>query len=155
MKPRNIIIGQNLSPEKIKRAKELRQNMTPAEKILWQKLRAKRFKGLKFRRQQIIEGFIVDFYCHSLGLVIEIDGEIHDKQKKYDREREKILLAKDLCVLRFSNQQVIENISLVLESIAEKVEDIEDLIDLRIAKEECKNEPCYSLEEVKQMLNIE
>ena len=155
MKPRNIIIGQNLSPEKIKRAKELRQNMTPAEKILWQKLRAKRFKGLKFRRQQIIEGFIVDFYCHSLGLVIEIDGEIHDKQKKYDREREKILLAKDLCVLRFSNQQVIENISLVLESIAEKVEDIEDLIDLRRAKEECKNEPCYSLEEVKQMLNIE
>ena len=50
MKPRNIIIGQKVSPEKIKRAKELRRNMTPAEKILWKHLRAKRFNNLKFRR---------------------------------------------------------------------------------------------------------
>ena len=56
MKPRNIIIGQRVSPEKIKRAKELRSNMTSAEKILWEYLRAKRFNNLKFRRQQIIEG---------------------------------------------------------------------------------------------------
>lgn len=77
MKPRNIIIGQKVTPEKIKRAKELRQNMTSAEKILWEHLRAKRFKNFKFRRQQIIEGFIVDFYCHSLGLIIEVDGEVH------------------------------------------------------------------------------
>ena len=81
MKPHNIIIGQKVSPEKIKRAKELRQNMTPAEKILWQYLRAERFHNLKFRRQQIIEGFIVDFYCHSLRLVIEVDGEIHEHQQ--------------------------------------------------------------------------
>ena len=79
MKPRNIIIGQKVSPEKIKRAKELRKNMTPAEKMLWQQLRAKRFNGLKFRRQQIIEGFIVDFYCHFLCLVIKNDGKIHNK----------------------------------------------------------------------------
>lgn len=82
MKPRIIIIGQKVSPEKIKRAKELRRNMTPAEKILWEHIRAKSFNNLKLRRQQIIEGFIIDFYCHSLGLVIEIDGEIHNKQKK-------------------------------------------------------------------------
>lgn len=92
--------------------------MTPAEKILWAKLRAKRFKGLKFRRQQIIAGFIVDFYCHSLRLVIEVDGEIHNQQKEYDAERDKILTAKDLDILRFSNQQVRENIELVLNAIA-------------------------------------
>jgi very-short-patch-repair endonuclease len=154
MKPRNIIIGQKVSPEKIKRAKELRRNMTPAEKILWEYLRAKRFNNLKFRRQQIIEGFIVDFYCHSLGLVIEVDGEIHDSQKEYDTERDKILLAKDLHILRFTNQQVIENINLVLNAIAQKIEDIEDLRDLRQAQVESKDEPNISFEEVKQMFNL-
>ena len=58
--------------------------MTPAEKILWQHLRAKRFNNLKFRRQQVIKGFIVDFYCHSLESIIEINGEIHNKQQEYD-----------------------------------------------------------------------
>ena len=84
MKPRNIIIGQKVLPDKIKRAKELWRDMTPAENILWEHLRAKRFNNLKLRRQQIIAGFIVDFYCHSLGLIIEVDGEIHDRQQEYD-----------------------------------------------------------------------
>lgn len=163
MKPRNIIIGQKVSPEKRKRARELRRNMTPTEKILWEHLRAKRFKNLKFRRQQIIEGFIVDFYCHSLGLIIEVDGEIHDKQVEYDTERDNILSAKELHILRFTNKQVIENIDLVLDAIAQrlgsaeiaqKIEDIEDLRDLRQAREESKHEPDISLEEVKQMFNL-
>ncbi|MDJ0899324.1 MAG: DUF559 domain-containing protein [Xenococcus sp. MO_188.B8] len=135
MQPRNIIIGQKVSPEKIKRAKELRQNMTLAEKILWEHLRAKRFNGLKFRRQQIIEGFIVDFYCHSLGLVIELDGEIHNKQKEYDIERDKILSSKQLTILRFTNQQVPEDVESVLNTIAKKQEDIENLRDLQQEKE--------------------
>ena len=92
--------------------------MTPAEKMLWEKLRAKRCNGLKFRRQQIIAGFIVDFYCHSLRLIIEVDGEIHNQQKEYDEERDKILTAKELTVLRFSNQQVFENIEAVLGAIS-------------------------------------
>ena len=155
MKPRNIIIGQKVSPEKIKRAKELRQKMTPAEKTLWEHLRAKRFHSLKFRRQQIIEGFIVDFYCHPLGLVIEVDGEIHDKQKEYDRDREKILSAKGLTILRFTNKQIIENIELVLTAIAEKLEEIEDLRDLRQAQENSKDDPNISLEEVKRMFDLD
>ncbi len=154
MKPHNIIIGQKVSPEKIKRAKELRQNMTTAEKILWQHLRAKQFNNLKFRRQQIIEGFIVDFYCHSLGLVIEIDGKIHEKQIEYDRDRDKILSTKDLHILRFTNKQVTENIESVLKTICEKIEDIEDLRDLRQAKTESKNEPGISLEQVKRSLEL-
>ena len=155
MQPHNIIIGQKVSSEKIKKAKELRQNMTPAEKILWEHLRAKRFNGLKFRRQQIIEGFIVDFYCHSLGLVIELDGEIHEKQKKYDTERDKILSSKQLTILRFTNQQVTENIESVLKKIAEKQEDMEDLRDLRQAQEKSKNEPDISLKEVKKNFNLD
>ena len=151
MKPRNIIVGQKISPKKLKRAKELRQNMTPAEKILWQHLRAKRFNNLKFRRQQIIEGFIVDFYCHSLGLVIELDGKIHDKQIEYDRDREKILSANNLHILRFTNEEVMKNIKAVLNTIVEKIEDIEDLRDLR---QEDKNEPDASLEEIKQSLKL-
>lgn len=78
--------------------------MTSAEKILWEKLRAKRFNNLKFRRQQIIAGFIADFYCHSLRLVIEVDVEVHNQQQEYDEARDKILRAKELTVLRFSNQ---------------------------------------------------
>ena len=109
--------------------------MTLAEKILWEHLRAKRFNGLKFRRQQIIEGFIVDFYCHSLGLVIELDGEIHNKQKEYDIERDKILSSKQLTILRFTNQQVQEDVESVLNTIAKKQEDIENLRDLQQEKE--------------------
>ena len=67
--------------------------MTSAEKILCEQLRAKRFHNFKFRRQQIIEGFIVDFYCHSLELLIEVDGKIHDKQKKYDAYRPRFAIA--------------------------------------------------------------
>ena len=93
MKPHNIIIGQKVSPKKVKRAKELWLDMTTAEKILWEHLRARRFHNLKFRRQQIIEEFIVDFYCHFLGLVIEVDGEIHNKQKEYDAYRSRFALA--------------------------------------------------------------
>ena len=92
--------------------------MTPAENVLWKCLRAKRFNGLKFRRQQVIEGFIVDFYCHSLGLIIEVDGEIHDHQQEYDRYRENVLINRGLHIIRFTNQQIIEDIETVLKAIA-------------------------------------
>ena len=155
MQPQNIIIGQKVSSEKIKKAKELRQNMTSAKKILSEYIRAKLFNGLKLRRQQIIEGFIVDFYCHPLGLVIELDGEIHDKQIEYDRDRDRILSAKGLTILRFTNRQIIEDIESVLNAIAEKLEDIEDLRDLRQAQENSKDEPNISLEEVKKMFDLD
>ena len=96
----------------------------------------------------------MDFYCHSLGLVIEIDGKVHDKQIEYDHDREKILSAKDLHILRFTNEEVIENIKAVLKTICEKIEDIEDLRDLRQAKAESQNQPCISLEEVKRSLKL-
>jgi very-short-patch-repair endonuclease len=77
MPARNIVIGQKVTSEKVQRAKELRKNMTGAEKLLWQSLRANRLNGWHFRRQQIIGGFIADFYCHAAALVIELNGGIH------------------------------------------------------------------------------
>ena len=100
---RNIVIGQSVSTDIRERAKELRRNMTPSEKILWQALKANRLNGLHFRRQQIIGGYIADFYCHQHALIIEIDGNIHELQKEYDADREAKLTAQGFKAIRFTN----------------------------------------------------
>ena len=110
---KNIVTNQKVTKEKLQRAKELRREMTPAEKLLWQEVRAKKL-GVRFRRQQIIQGFIVDFYCHKAGLVIEVDGDIHDLQKEEDERREKVLSALGLRVVRFRNDEVLKNLSAVV-----------------------------------------
>jgi very-short-patch-repair endonuclease len=118
-KEQSIIFGQSISAAKLQQAKELRQQMTPEEKILWQHLRTNRLCGLHFRRQQIIDGFIVDFYCHKAKLVIEVDGGIHQQQVEYDTERDKVLAARGLQVLRIQNEEVRFNLEEVLGRIAE------------------------------------
>jgi very-short-patch-repair endonuclease len=115
----NIVIGQKVTPVKIQRAKELRHQMTQEEKILWQYLRANRLNGLHFRRQQIIDGFIADFYCHAARLVIEVDGEIHQQQAEYDAERDRVLLARGLRLLRIKNEEVKQNLNSVLMRISQ------------------------------------
>ena len=70
----------------VERARELRQNMTDAEEILWNQLRSRRFKGYKFRRQHPADKFILDFYCHSSGLCIEVDGGIHSDEEVSERD---------------------------------------------------------------------
>ncbi len=113
-----IIPGQRVTKEKLQRARELRHEMTPAEKILWQELRGNKL-GVHFRRQQIIAGFIVDFYCHEAGLIIEVDGDIHDLQKEEDVRREKVLQEMGLQIVRFRNEEVTKSLSAVLEKISE------------------------------------
>ena len=120
MPVKNIIPGQKVTKEKLQRAKELRREMTPAEKLLWQEVRAKKL-GVRFRRQQIIQGFIVDFYCHKAGLVIEVDGDIHDLQKDEDASREKALSELGLRIVRFRNDDVVRNLSAVVGRIRELV----------------------------------
>ena len=115
----NIVIGQKISSELQERARELRRNMTPSEKILWGKLRHNHLNGLQFRRQQIIDGYIVDFYCHKKALVVEVDGDIHDLQQDYDAERESNLIARGFRVLRDSNDDVQENLLIVMRQISE------------------------------------
>ncbi|MEH1920253.1 endonuclease domain-containing protein [Nostoc sp.] len=115
---RNIVIGYKADLVKVQRAKELRQQMTPEEKILWQHLRANRLNGLHFRRQQIINGFIADFYCHATALVIEVDGKIHEQQAEYDAERDKVLSARGLRLLRIKNEEVRHKLDKVLMRIS-------------------------------------
>ena len=112
-----VIRGQKVQPIKAERARELRLEMTPEEKILWSCLREHRTTGLHFRRQQVIEEFIVDFYCHSAALVVEVDGPIHSLDPAYDQERDGILVGHGLQVLRVTNQQVRDDQSGVLTRI--------------------------------------
>jgi very-short-patch-repair endonuclease len=118
--PQNIILGQNISPEKISRAKELRHDMTPVERKLWEQLRGNRLEGFHFRRQQVIGGYIVDFYCHAVTLIVEVDGEVHQDQIEYDQERDAWLSAQGFTILRFQNQEVESSLDWVLNSIRER-----------------------------------
>jgi very-short-patch-repair endonuclease len=117
---KNIIPGQRVTKEKLQRAKDLRREMTLAEKILWNELRANKL-GVHFRRQQVIAGFIVDFYCHKAALVIEVDGDIHNLQKEDDVRREKALSGLGLKVVRFNNDDVLRDLSLVIGKIKELI----------------------------------
>ena len=105
------------TPEIEQAARKLRKNLTPAEAILWQALRNKQLEGLRFRRQHPVGNFILDFYCPACKLVVEIDGKIHDRQIDYDNARTTKLAEHGYKVLRFSNEQVINNLSDVLAEI--------------------------------------
>lgn len=113
---KNIVTEQRVAKEKLQRAKELRHEMTPAEKVLWRELRANKL-GVHFRRQQIVQGFIVDFYCHRAGLVVEVDGDIHDLQKAEDERREKVLKDMGLRIIRFRNDEIVRDLSVVVGKI--------------------------------------
>lgn len=91
--------------------------MTPAETKLWYHLRGNCLGGFHFRRQQIIDGYIVDFYCHAVGLVVEVDGSGHLDQEAYDRTRDAHLANMGLKVLRFFNSDVDQDLDSVLEVI--------------------------------------
>lgn len=113
---KNIVTDQRVTKAKLERAKELRREMTPAEKLLWQEIRVNKL-GVRFRRQQVIQGFIVDFYCHKFALVIEVDGDVHDLQKEEDDRREKVLSALGLRIVRFKNDEVMKNRAVVIAKI--------------------------------------
>ncbi|MCB0210513.1 MAG: DUF559 domain-containing protein [Anaerolineae bacterium] len=99
------------------RARELRQEMTPAESKLWDALRNKKLSGLKFRRQHPIDHFIVDFYCAAHKLVVEVDGGIHAKQSERDAERSVFLEQRGYRLIRFRNEQVLDALDAVLAMI--------------------------------------
>lgn len=105
------------NPQLVSRAKQFRQNPTPAEKKLWQEyLRTFQFRIL---RQRPIDNFIVDFYCAALKLVIEVDGDSHftEEGKEYDEERTKILEGYGLRVVRFTNEEVMNCFEAVCSEI--------------------------------------
>lgn len=99
-------------------AKKLRNNVTPTEMILWGRLK-EYFPQVKFRRQHPISLYIVDIYCHTAKLVIEIDGSIHDLEevKRRDKARQNDLEELGLKVLRFTTNDILNNLEIVLEKI--------------------------------------
>lgn len=98
-------------------ARALKQNMTDAEQRLWYHLRGKRLGGIKFRRQQSIGNYIVDFVSMAHKLVIELDGGQHGEQVDYDAHRTAFLNAEGYRVLRFWNHEVLQQTEAVLEVI--------------------------------------
>ena len=120
-------MSENHTP--ISRARQLRKNMTPEEKLLWKNLRNRKFFGLKFLRQHPIVYdtinnkplfFVADFYCAEKKMIIEVDGKIHDFQKEYDNRRQEILENMGLRVLRFKNDE-LNDLAFVLKRIKEFV----------------------------------
>ena len=103
-------------------ARALRHNPTEAEKLLWRQLRMWQIDGFKFRRQQPIGPYIVDFVCLEKRLIIELDGGQHAEQVEYDAERDAWLYEQGFTVLRFWNNDVLQNINGVKESILSKLE---------------------------------
>ena len=105
-------------------AKKLRQNMTDSEKVLWSKIRKKQLNGLRFRRQHPIGRYIADFYCNELKLIVELDGNVHEKRKEYDENRNRFLEAGGYTVLRICNDEIENSIDDVLEKIKKYSNDI-------------------------------
>jgi len=100
-----------------KRARALRKKQTDAEKLLWKHLRNRQFHGYKFRRQVPIGRYIVDFACISLKLVIELDGSQHMSNTEYDDKRTQFLTTQGYKVVRFWNNELLEQTDSVLEAI--------------------------------------
>ena len=110
------------NPQLTANGRQLRQNMTPAERIIWKHLRGKRLGGRKFRRQQPFDGYILDFVCLEAKLVIEIDGGQHAGQIDYDEQRTRYLETAGFTVLRFWNNEVLQQTDAVLAAIWQKLE---------------------------------
>ena len=104
-------------------ARRLRRNMTDAEKILWSKLRNKQLENQKFRRQHPLGPYVLDFYCPSKRLVIEVDGGQHytHKGKLRDKKREEYLTKCGLIILRYSDKDILTNLNIVLRDILNKI----------------------------------
>ena len=106
-----------IRPSSNRNARDLRRNLTDAERALWRHLRQRQIAGLKFRRQHPIDHYILDFVCLEARLVIELDGGQHADRQGEDQERTARLQARGYRVLRFWNTEVLENPEGVMEAI--------------------------------------
>ena len=100
--------------------RDLRKNLTPAEVALWQRIKAGKLNGMKWRRQFSVGHYILDFYCPACRLCVELDGDVHFTMQgdTYDYDRDKFLKSLGIRVLRFENSEVWNDIELVLETIS-------------------------------------
>jgi type I restriction-modification system DNA methylase subunit/very-short-patch-repair endonuclease len=105
----------------IERSRALRQKQTPAEEVLWELVRDRRFLGVKFRRQHQFGDYILDFYCAEQKLAIELDGPIHESHAKRDHKRDAFLTAQGVKVLRIPNRALLDDTGATLASIASQI----------------------------------
>lgn len=100
------IRDQKINPKKLELARHFRKNPTESEDVVWQMLRNRQIRNLKWRRQQVIDGFIADFYCAELNVVLEIDGSVHDtdEAKEYDEYRTSVFESQGIRTYRLRNE---------------------------------------------------
>jgi very-short-patch-repair endonuclease len=120
------ILNFGAKGEIFENAKELRKTQTEAEKVLWKALRSRKCADIKFRRQHPVKEFILDFYCHHYLLGIEVDGSVHenDAAKEYDLNRTAELENLGILLLRFKNEEVLNELAKVICEIQNKVEEL-------------------------------
>ena len=120
----DVTMFYGAKPDIFEKATILRENMTEAEKLLWEKLKDRSLFKYKFRRQHPIDIFIVDFYCHPLRFVLEIDGGYHLKseQKEYDFGRSAELENWELKIIRFTNDEIYTTLDEVVRKIQSEIE---------------------------------
>jgi len=114
-----------IDPSKFQKAYEMRHNPTPAEERMWEILKYEvmpRFPNHIFRRQWVAYGYIIDFYCPTLRLGLEIDGDVHDSQKGYDTERDSNLAWRGIDVLRARNEEVFNNSQILVTQICQTMQ---------------------------------
>ena len=121
----NNNLHNNANPSTYEIARYLRKEQTEAEEILWQNLRNRKVCNLKFRRQHAFENYVLDFYCHEIKLAVEADGDIHNEphNKAYDNARTGRLNECGIEVLRFTNDEIENNIGAVINRIKEWVKE--------------------------------
>jgi len=117
-------VALRINPRLGRLAREMRSNLPAPEQKLWKWLRSSQVGGFKFRRQAVLESYICDFFCPAKGLILEIDGESHDRAA--DAERDRALANRGFTTLRFTNREVIDNLDGVLETILSKLKDLPD-----------------------------
>ena len=122
----------NESEQKILR-KELRSHATPAEAVLWKMLKGRNADGMKFRRQQGIGPYVLDFYCPELRLCVELAGSSHDSEYAYVEQRTKFVQKQGIRVLRFRNDQVWQGIDSVVDEIVRVGRLIKDDADFSLS----------------------
>jgi very-short-patch-repair endonuclease len=116
---RNLVVGQFVTEDKRQFARHLRREMTPQEEKVWERVRGRRLGGFKIRRQQVIDGFIADFYCAEVSLVLELDGAVHDDQVEYDANRDRVIAERRLAVVRIPNDRIDNELEAVLSETEE------------------------------------
>jgi very-short-patch-repair endonuclease len=115
-----ITRNQPVTQKKRELARQMRRNMTPEERILWQALRNDALQALHFRRQQVIAGYIVDFYCATAQLAVEVDGGSHMGRQEEDGRRDRVLAEMGIRTIRVTNDSVVNDLTYVLRRIADE-----------------------------------